>query len=61
MHTNIMIDTKPSDAVIKATMAVKVRKWLPSYVTVTRIVKPKKGRGSYNRRKLAIDRNENFL
>ncbi len=26
-------------------MKIKVRKWLPSYVTVTRVVRPKKGAG----------------
>lgn len=31
-------------------MKIKVRKWLPSYVTVTIIQKPKRGVGSkYNR------------
>lgn len=34
----------------KASMRVKIRKVLPSYVVVTRIIRPKKG-GGYRRNK----------
>jgi hypothetical protein len=39
-------------------MKIKVRKWLPSNITVSIIFTPKRGKGAYNRRKFKNFRDE---
>lgn len=39
----------------KSITKIKVRKWLPSYMTVSITFRPKKGKGSFRRKKNHLD------